>query len=130
MMNPFVRKAVRNGRKFPAKSALLSEKETLSPDTEWLVKKNVKTGAITVDDHLRIKLQTKTEDDELPPKTAIMKDVFAMGDNASVESATLPATAQVANQQAIWLGKRLNRGDLEDKTFNYKNLGIMAYLGN
>jgi NADH dehydrogenase FAD-containing subunit len=39
-----------------------------------------------------------------------MQDVFALGDVAVLEKAQLPATAQVANQEAKWLGKKLNKG--------------------
>ena len=57
-------------------------------------------------------------------------DVYAIGDCATVESATYPATAQVDSQQASWLAKRLNTGDIEQQVFTYKNLGVMAYVGN
>lgn len=43
---------------------------------------------------------------------------------------TIRRTAQVANQQAKWLGKRLNKGDLDNQHFSFKNLGVMTYLGN
>lgn len=41
-----------------------------------------------------------------------------------------PATAQVASQKAGWLAKRLNKGDIETKSFAFKDMGVMAYLGN
>lgn len=59
-----------------------------------------------------------------------MQDVFALGDVAVLEKCQLPATAQVANQEAKWLGKRLNKGDLNEKGFEFRNLGVMTYLGN
>ena len=60
-----------------------------------------------------------------------MKDVFAIGDVSIMEKARLPATAQVANQEAKWLGKNLNKGFVEGQEgFNFKNLGVMTYLGN
>lgn len=60
-----------------------------------------------------------------------MQDVFALGDVSVMEKSRLPATAQVANQEAKWLGKALNRGLVEgDKGFTFKNLGVMTYLGN
>ena len=37
-------------------------------------------------------------------------DVYAMGDCASVKGNELPATAQVASQEGIWLRNHLNRG--------------------
>ena len=60
-----------------------------------------------------------------------MQDVFALGDVSVMEKSRLPATAQVANQEAKWLGKALNKGLVEgDKGFTFKNLGVMTYLGN
>ena len=64
-----------------------------------------------------------------PITEAIIKDVFALGDVAVMEKATLPATAQVANQESKWLAKRLNKGDLETQAFTFKSLGIMTYIG-
>lgn len=61
---------------------------------------------------------------------------------------SLPATAQRANQQGIYLGKKLNKmaqsadamqlngiidGDLDDavyKAFEYRHMGSLAYIGN
>ena len=48
-----------------------------------------------------------------------------------LSSHRLPATAQVANQQGKWLGQNLNKGFEEGREgFNFKNLGVMTYLGN
>jgi hypothetical protein len=47
-----------------------------------------------------------------------------------LEGKTYPATAQVASQKAEWLAKRLNKGDIDMQTFHWKNMGIMAYVGN
>jgi NADH dehydrogenase len=59
-----------------------------------------------------------------------MENVHALGDCAVLEGTAYPATAQVANQKAGWLAKRLNKGDLDSQGFTYKNLGVMAYVGN
>jgi NADH dehydrogenase len=60
-----------------------------------------------------------------------MENVFALGDVAVPQSGPLPATAQVANQSALWLAKRLNAGDVgKGSGFSYKNLGVMTYLGD
>ena len=89
-----------------------------------------------VDDHLRIQLETASPkggtsgENESPYAATSMRDVFAIGDNAIVENTVLPATAQTANQQAMWLGKRLNRGDIDSQAFSFKNMGIMTYLGD
>lgn len=84
------------------------------------LQRHPKTGGILIDNHLR----TKQEDGQ------IQQDVYAVGDCATVESENYPATAQVASQQANWLAKRLNKGDIDHQSFTYKNLGVMAYVGN
>ncbi|KAK9458307.1 pyridine nucleotide-disulfide oxidoreductase-domain-containing protein [Dipodascopsis uninucleata] len=62
------------------------------------------------------------------------KDVYAIGDCAQIEKYLLPATAQVANQKAIYLSKKLNseaRGNIKKSKlpFTFENHGIMAYIG-
>jgi NADH dehydrogenase FAD-containing subunit len=79
-----------------------------------------KTHGILTDDRLRAKR----------PDGTVMENVHALGDCAVLEGTAYPATAQVANQKAGWLAKRLNKGDLESQGFTYKNLGVMAYVGN
>jgi NADH dehydrogenase FAD-containing subunit len=99
-MNPFIQEKLTNG-----------------------IKKHPKTGAVLVDDKLRVTHKSGNP----------VEDIFALGDCAAVEGMSYPATAQVANQEAIWLAKRLNKQDLADpKTpgFQWKNMGVMAYLGN
>ena len=134
MMNPFVQKALDKTYGFPSFSASITDgKEPHELDTkEWMIEKHPKTGAIIVDDRLRIQLHpTPSSDaDEKPASSATMTDVFALGDNAMIRDAQLPATAQTASQQALWLGKRLNKGDLERQHFTFRNLGVMTYLGN
>jgi NADH dehydrogenase FAD-containing subunit len=137
MMNPFVQKSLGKVLGLPQNSAEIIEGE-ITEETghqDWMIQKNAKTGAIVVDDRLRVQLHTRipttSKNKESPPSAcrAIMRDVFALGDNAAIVGQTLPVTAQTANQQAIWLGKRLNKGDLQTQTFNFRNMGIMAYLG-
>lgn len=96
-----------------------------------------KGAKLAVDDHLRV----QSIDGRESPQP--MDDVFAIGDCAGVSGQELPATAQVANQQAIWLGKALNKAVArktgerklehvriyEEKPFKFRSLGIMAYLG-
>lgn len=79
-----------------------------------------KTHGILTDDRLRAKR----------PDGTFMENVHAVGDCAVLEGTAYPATAQVASQKANWLAKRLNKGDLEANGFTYKNLGVMAYVGN
>lgn len=138
MMNPFVQKSLAKVYGLPQNSAEIIEGETTEEQgrQDWMIQKNSKTGAIVVDDRLRVKLYTRictrSKNKESPPPTcrAIMRDVFALGDNAAIAGQTLPVTAQTANQQAIWLSKRLNKGDLQIQTFNFRDMGIMAYLGS
>lgn len=42
----------------------------------------------------------------------------------------LPATAQVASQKATYLAKQLNKGNVTEKEFLFRNWGTMTYLGN
>ena len=70
------------------------------------------------------RLQVKRSNDSIIP------NVFALGDCATMEDSPYPATAQVASQEAGWLAKRLNKGDIDGQEFTYRDLGIMAYVGN
>ncbi|CAJ0876292.1 15109_t:CDS:10 [Entrophospora sp. SA101] len=62
-------------------------------------------------------------------------NVFALGDCATIKDYDLPATAQVANQKALYLRKVFTRiakngGSLIGiKPFKFTNLGSMAYIG-
>lgn len=138
MMNPFVKRASKKIRSFPTSSARTFDGKghgQLNGDEEWLIEKNSKTGAIIVDDHLRVQLQTKVPESEpgrepeAPLFRAYLGDVFALGDNANVRGAIMPATAQVAAQQAAWLAKRMNNSTVAMQSFTFKNMGVMTYLG-
>ena len=141
MMNPFVQRELKKTHGFPSASATI----TSSPGpkepsaTDWMIEKHPKTGAIVVDDRLRVQLTSvspsstsSTAPHPFPttPSTATMSNVFALGDNATIRNAPLPATAQTASQQALWLAKRFNNDDLEKEHFTFKNMGIMTYLGD
>jgi len=87
-----------------------------------------KTGAIVTNDRLRMLI---TPDGPHGAMKAHLRDVFAIGDCSVIQNQALPATAQVASQKALWLAQRLNKEDLHgDNRFRFKNLGIMAYIGN
>ncbi|GEM10142.1 NADH dehydrogenase [Rhodotorula toruloides] len=61
-----------------------------------------------------------------------LKDVFVIGDASALQE-KLPATAQVASQEAHWLSKILNaeaRGQEPPGGFTFHNRGTMAYLGD
>ena len=136
MMNTFIQKLLQKVHDFPSASAEVIEKTGPIPeDAEWMIEKNTKTGAIVVDEHMRVQLQAKAQqadgdkDSSEPSTRAFMNDVFALGDNANVRDYPLPATAQTASQQALWLGKHLNNDSTATESFRFRNLGIMAYLG-
>ena len=139
MMNPFVQRSLQKVHRFPSSSAEIFEGKSqgqLGKDEDWKIEKNAKTGAIVVDEHMRVQLQTEVPGTEKakvpaqPTSRAYMTDVFALGDNANVRDSVMPATAQVASQQALWLGKHLNNETVATQKFAFKNLGVMAYLGN
>lgn len=134
MMNPFVQKSLDKTYGFPSASASITDGKP--PDelntNDWMIEKHPRTGAIIVDDRLRVQLHPKSSSSSegKPASSATMTDVFAFGDNATIREAQLPATAQTASQQALWLAKRLNKGDLDSQRFTFKNMGIMTYLGS
>ncbi|KAI1920775.1 hypothetical protein LOZ65_003911 [Ophidiomyces ophidiicola] len=125
-MNKFVNEALGELGQFPAASTTgLSSDQRGDPPRSWKIRKEPKTGALLVDRHLRVQLES---DDG---SAAVMKDVFALGDNCMIEGGSPPATAQATNQEAGWLAKRLNKGDLDKNPgFMFKNLGMIAYLGS
>ncbi|KAF4121243.1 NADH dehydrogenase [Geosmithia morbida] len=84
-----------------------------------------RTGGIIVDRHLRVQIQDGPDG----KNRRTLPDVYAIGDCSVIEDSRLPPTAQVANQQAIYLGKRLNKGDHDEVPFRFRNLGVMAYIG-
>lgn len=77
---------------------------------------------LLTDDFLRLK---GTSGEPIP-------DVYALGDAADVDGASLPTTAEVACQKAKWLGYALNK-DFEEGTishFQYRQAAVVAYLGH
>lgn len=59
-------------------------------------------------------------------------DVYALGDAADIEGASLPTTAEAACQKANWLAKAINNDFEEGKVapFQYKQAPLVAYLGH
>jgi NADH dehydrogenase FAD-containing subunit len=95
----------------------------------WKVKKHPKQGSIITNTKLQALLTPANSMEGVSP--VVLDDVFALGDCATTEGTSWPATAQVANQKAEWLAKRLNKGDLKQvEGFGWKNMGVMAYLGS
>lgn len=87
------------------------------------VNKDVKTSSLITTDHLNLTMKNG----EVNP------DVWVIGDAGTVESAPLPATAQVASQKAKYLVKKLNKianDDEHTKPFEFHNQGSLAYIGN
>lgn len=125
-MNKFVSKSLTKVDAFPTGSARASTpRTTIDENALWEYKKVSKTGALLVDGHLRVQLQDPTG------RTAVLDDVFALGDNAMPETGSPPATAQATAQEAKWLAERLNRKDIEETpSFSFRNLGTMAYIGS
>lgn len=137
-MNKFLSHALQRLDLFPSESAILKDaagsgdgkqqqQSQPAPDdtTQWHIKKAPKVGALLVDGHLRVQLES---DDG---QTAVMQDVFALGDNAMLETGSPPATAQAATQEAKWLATRFNRGDLaQSAPFSFRDMGSLAYIGD
>jgi len=129
MQNPFVADALNDVRELPKTFQRLSGSEQGNADSlQWKVKKDEKSGSIMTDSRLRLKLTTS--DSKSDAQEAILSDVYAIGDCAILEGTSYPATAQVASQKASWLAKRLNKGDLDRSEFSFKNMGVMAYVGD
>lgn len=126
MANPFVKKALDSVRKYPSRSAEITAGECKDTDQkQWIIERDSRSGNILVDDHLKV--QIKSQDQAC---RALMKDVYCLGDVSKLSSSPLPATAQVANQQALWLADRLNKKDSASHPFTFKNMGVMTYIGN
>jgi NADH dehydrogenase len=135
MMNPFVQKQSEVIHGIPHKGVVFSNVDLRDTDElDWILKKHPKTGAMITNDQLRLILEPKgqisSSDENTKTPRATPKNVFVLGDCATQENTEFPATAQVASQQAEWLAKRLNKGDLDTSSFKFRNLGVMAYLGN
>ncbi|KAM6501068.1 Pyridine nucleotide-disulfide oxidoreductase domain containing protein [Amanita muscaria] len=60
-------------------------------------------------------------------------DVWAIGDASRIQGWELPATAQVANQEAKYVFRKLNkiaRDQESAEPFSFKNHGSLAYVGD
>ncbi|KAJ5361855.1 hypothetical protein N7541_002699 [Penicillium brevicompactum] len=113
---------------FPADSVQSVDGSAVSANAEkesWQFKKGPRKGPLLVDGHLRVQLQNEAG------QTAVLRDVFALGDNAMPETGAPPATAQATFQEAKWLASHLNKSDLDQTpSFSFRNMGTMAYIGN
>lgn len=136
MMNPFIQKSLDTVHTYPSSSAILCEPaqrllEASSQD--WKLARDIKTGGLLVNSRFQVQLVPRDIQNSTTTNTskpiATMTNVFALGDVSTLPS-PLPATAQVAAQQANWLAAHLNSDTLSTQTFSYNNLGVMTYLGN
>jgi len=60
-------------------------------------------------------------------------DVWVIGDASRIAGNSLPATAQVANQEAKYLFRKLNKLAKDQESpekFSFKNQGSLAYVGD
>lgn len=138
MQNPLIAKLL--GKEIRVSS-------TENPQMQQHIVKAEKSGGLVVDDFLRVRVAPECVSDEstiagkdqrpaAPKDKDILPDVYAIGDCAVLESDGLPATAQVASQQAKYLGKALNKrsssheGSGSPKPFHFRNLGTLAYIGS
>jgi len=121
---------LKDGKEIPFGCLVWSTGLTENPLTAALEGKVSKSRnkRILTDPYLRV----------LDTEGKVIPNVYALGDCATIKDHELPQTAQVANQQAIYLRKALNKlakhpeKSLADVTapFSFKNMGTMAYIGN
>lgn len=135
MSNPFIAKALSTIRRFPPNEVVFKDHYEHAEAAKWVISRDEKTGRVLTNDRLRVIIDAPgAGGGDAQRMTARLRDVFALGDCAQILSTDYPATAQVANQKAAWLTRRLNAGDMDAPTteqkFTYRNLGVMAYLGN
>lgn len=115
----------------PLTRRLLHHDVSLGPGVRGRIARDERTGGIVTDGYMRVQLTTTTPGDPSPTTTPL-PDVYAIGDCTAVQGQRLPATAQVASQQAAYLARQLNRGPgaAPNAAFRFRNLGTMAYLGS
>lgn len=125
--NPFIEMGLNEIEELRSEDVLNynAAKHDIDTETTWQIKKHEKTGALLIDDWLRVQLATSDG------SNATMRNVFAMGDNAMIESGPPPPTGETADQESKWLAKHMNAGDLDTcKPFEFKDKGLIAYVGD
>ena len=117
--------------------------------SDWRgVAKRVKARFPQASDHLRRLDKLFEEYDKDNSGTLDFGELLALLRQIDAKLTTLPATAQRAHQQGVYLGRKFNRiaqmapgmrlnevdyGDLDEavyKAFQYTHLGSLAYVGN
>lgn len=93
-----------------------------------------RTQSIKVDGHFNPYWTDSEGTSKDVSNKSVCKDVYVIGDAARVDGDPLPATAQVANQEAKHLAKILNSGvrswSNDPGSFVFHNKGIMTYIGD
>lgn len=95
---------------------------TGNTSTELVKNSGLKTdyrGKIITDDFFRVRKDNGYND-----------NIFAIGDSAVIENNDLPATAQVAQQMGLYLARYMNKEMKLTKPFKFRNLGMLAYIGD
>lgn len=108
---------LRTGETIAASTIVWSSGVSATPLVGQLPFEKDRAGRLIVDPHLRLKSRS---------------EIYALGDCAAVESASIPMTAQAAMQQGKYLARALNdlaRGR-SPSAFKFKNLGMLAYVGD
>ncbi|KAI9098330.1 FAD/NAD(P)-binding domain-containing protein [Phlyctochytrium arcticum] len=95
---------------------------TATPLIRNLPVTHTKSQKVLTDEYLRV----------LDTESKPVEDIYALGDCATIKGNELPATAQVANQQGVWLRKHLNAFTREGlgKPFHYSHIASMVYIGS
>ncbi|MGV8016758.1 MAG: FAD-dependent oxidoreductase [Ignavibacteria bacterium] len=75
-------------------------------------------GKILTDSYFRVRSGDK-----------VNENVFAIGDCSAIKGYEIPATAQAAQKTGVFLAGYLNKNFYSERPFNFKNLGMLAYIG-
>lgn len=112
--------------RIPCRTVIWSTGNKINPLVEALDCKKAEEGMprMLTDNFLRLKDAHK--------EGGVLPDVYALGDAADIEGASLPTTAEAACQKGSWLAAALNREFEEGRVgpFEYKQAPIVAYLGH
>jgi NADH:ubiquinone reductase (non-electrogenic) len=79
-----------------------------------------KQGKLFTDNYFHVKKEEES----------YYEDIFAVGDCTVLISGEIPATAQVAQQEGFYLARFFNAGLKNYKPFKFRNLGMLAYIGD
>lgn len=123
----------------PCRTVIWSTGNKITPLVEALDCKKAEEGMprMLTDDFLRLKRKDAPNKDDNNNKEKsdvddVLPDVYALGDAADIEGASLPTTAEAACQKGSWLAAALNHDfdEARTKAFAYRQAPIVAYLGH